>query len=74
MYVCLCYGITERTIEAEIQQGAKSVMDLVKNTGAGGSCGQCIAQMKIMLDNAKPKSLFAFPLNVFNTTTKPTTT
>ena len=41
MYVCLCRGVTDRTIRSEIARGACSVEEIAACTGAGTKCGSC---------------------------------
>lgn len=39
--VCLCYGVNERRIAREIDQGARSIADLTERCRAGGCCMSC---------------------------------
>ena len=41
MIVCLCEGISDRTIRKEAQNGAKNCREVQQRCGAGGSCGMC---------------------------------
>ncbi|WP_117000239.1 (2Fe-2S)-binding protein [Desertimonas flava] len=39
--VCLCYGVNERRIVREIDQGARSIADITERCRAGGCCMSC---------------------------------
>jgi bacterioferritin-associated ferredoxin len=41
MFVCLCKGVTDRTIRAEVARGACSPEEIAACTGAGTRCGSC---------------------------------
>jgi bacterioferritin-associated ferredoxin len=41
MYVCSCRGVTDRTIDAVIAVGARSVEEIARRCGAGARCGGC---------------------------------
>lgn len=41
MFVCLCNGVTSQEIDHCCQSGAKTVEDLMNQTGAGHGCGGC---------------------------------
>jgi bacterioferritin-associated ferredoxin len=45
MYVCLCKGVTDRTIRAEVARGACSTEEIAACTGAGTKCGSCRAEI-----------------------------
>ncbi len=49
MIVCMCEGLSEREIEAEIDQGATSVRDLRRRCGASGQCGICATMLRRMV-------------------------
>ena len=52
MYVCLCVAVTDRDIQAVIDQGARSVADVMQSLGAGTGCGSCRPTIASMLDRA----------------------
>lgn len=60
MIVCLCEGISERTIELAAKGGAKSVEEVSIRCGAGTGCGACheqileIISQRITVEEAKP--------------------
>ncbi|WP_111640383.1 bacterioferritin-associated ferredoxin [Marinimicrobium alkaliphilum] len=41
MYVCLCKGITDRQVEAAIDEGATTLGKLRKALGVASQCGKC---------------------------------
>jgi bacterioferritin-associated ferredoxin len=43
MYICICYGVTDRAIRAAVAQGSGSLEDVSMATGCGTCCGQCRA-------------------------------
>jgi len=43
MYVCLCTGVTEKTIREVLREGASTVEEVMYCTGAGTRCGTCAA-------------------------------
>lgn len=59
VYVCLCHGITERTIREAAAAGARSVPELSAMTGCGTGCGSCVELAEQVLRDARAT---AFPL------------
>lgn len=53
MIICLCNALNEKRIRNEIRDGAATLRLLRKRCGAGGSCGQCVCDLKDMLSEAK---------------------
>jgi bacterioferritin-associated ferredoxin len=41
VFVCLCKAVTDRDIARAIEDGARSVDDVTRCTGAGSACGTC---------------------------------
>jgi len=41
MILCLCQGISDRTVRATIHGGAATLDDVVTACGAGSDCGAC---------------------------------
>ncbi len=41
MYVCLCQGVTDREIHRAVDEGACTVAEVARCTGAGTCCGKC---------------------------------
>lgn len=63
MYVCLCNGITERTVREAAASGARDLSDLIAMTGCATSCGSCAdAAVQILQETRVAR----FPLNVMS--------
>ena len=41
MFVCLCRGVSDRTIQRALDAGAGTVAEVMGCTGAGTCCGRC---------------------------------
>lgn len=50
MIVCLCNGVSERTVESAIHEGARSVAEVSLQCGAGAGCGACHCQISEQID------------------------
>ena len=62
MYVCLCNGITERTVREAAASGARDLSDLIAMTGCATSCGSCAdTAMQILQESRREQR---FPLAV----------
>ncbi len=48
MYVCICAGVTDDEVNAEIAQGADSVEELGYRCGAGTGCGMCHEKLRAL--------------------------
>jgi bacterioferritin-associated ferredoxin len=46
MYVCLCYGISDKELQKLIAQGVCSVKQVQQKCLAGTNCGSCLPQIK----------------------------
>ena len=51
MIVCICRGVSDRTVNQAIDDGARSVRDL-QRCGIGDQCGSCHNFLKKMLSAA----------------------
>lgn len=49
MYVCHCRAVTDRTIRAQIEQGAHDTEAIGQACGAGGRCGGCLPLLRRLL-------------------------
>ncbi|WP_083211374.1 (2Fe-2S)-binding protein [Mycolicibacterium porcinum] len=49
MFVCLCHGITCRTVNAAMANGASTSKRIVAVCGAGSECGRCKSTLRRML-------------------------
>jgi bacterioferritin-associated ferredoxin len=52
MIVCLCKGVSSRTILDEVRRGCRSVSDVARACQAGTGCGACVRQIKDLIDAA----------------------
>jgi len=50
MYVCVCLAVTDREVEAAIEDGAKTREEVTRVCKAGGDCGACHGQIEDMLE------------------------
>lgn len=53
MYICLCKGITDQDIVAEMEQGARNLRDINKRLGVGSQCGSCCQSAKEVIQEYK---------------------
>lgn len=59
MYVCLCKGVTDRTIRRHAEAGARTVDEIGRRCGAGTSCGSCkpdIARLLVEAEEARAEA------------------
>ena len=49
MIVCLCKGVSCRTIDAEVDRGVRTVGGIAKACQAGTSCGMCVGQIRDLI-------------------------
>ena len=61
MYVCICYAVTESTVQDSIDAGASTVAEVTRFCRAGGDCGSCQQHIEGMLEehaeDARPNRL-----------------
>jgi bacterioferritin-associated ferredoxin len=50
MYVCLCKGVSDRTVRACIRAGAGTVHEVGKGCGAGTDCGACRSMIDDLIE------------------------
>jgi assimilatory nitrate reductase catalytic subunit len=50
MFVCSCFAITDKTIQAAIEDGADSVAAVTRACKAGGDCGACQGMIADMIE------------------------
>ncbi len=50
MIVCLCEAVSDRKVRDVIAGGCRTVPDIRRACGAGGSCGSCCAMLRDMLE------------------------
>ena len=50
MYICLCFGVSDKTIKDLIlSKGVASIRELQKLCKAGTNCGSCVCEIKKFL-------------------------
>jgi bacterioferritin-associated ferredoxin len=49
MVVCLCQGISDRTVRASIESGAHTRQQVTQSCGAGDGCGGCHRTIKTLI-------------------------
>ncbi|MBL4686361.1 MAG: (2Fe-2S)-binding protein [Nannocystaceae bacterium] len=49
MIVCLCKGVSSRTIQTEVRRGNCSVKGIAQACQAGTGCGACLQQIREMI-------------------------
>ena len=49
MWVCLCKGVTDRTIKAAVEDGARTTLDVALACRAGSGCGGCLPEVRRVL-------------------------
>ncbi len=55
MYVCLCYGISEKKLRDLCSKKVSGVKDIQRVCEAGKNCGACICQVKSIVKEEKTK-------------------
>lgn len=53
MYVCLCHGVTDRTIREAAENGVSSMRQLGKELGVGTQCGRCASTAREILRESR---------------------
>jgi len=70
MYVCLCKGVTDKTIRRAVDEGLSSMRELRHQYGVGSQCGCCTQCAKDVVNeavaerNARLKSESLLPVEV----------
>jgi bacterioferritin-associated ferredoxin len=49
MIVCHCSVVSDREVTAAVDNGARSLGDLCRETGAGAGCGGCTFSLRALL-------------------------
>jgi bacterioferritin-associated ferredoxin len=52
MYVCVCRAVTEESVRAAIDAGARTVEAVTTECCAGEDCGACHDQIEDMIEDA----------------------
>lgn len=62
MYVCICFGITDKAIQRAAADGVRDVAELTMRTGLGSNCGSCREMASDILNEARTPLLLALPI------------
>ncbi|MEZ4381097.1 MAG: (2Fe-2S)-binding protein [Nannocystaceae bacterium] len=54
MIVCLCKGVSSRTILDEARRGHCTVKQIRQSCQAGSGCGACVRQIRQLLETVGP--------------------
>lgn len=57
MLVCHCRGVSDRQIKRAVKNGACSLRDVARETGAGMRCGGCRSAVAAVFQEAVDKEL-----------------
>lgn len=49
MYVCICFGVTDTQVTAQIDGGARSMREIAASCRAGTDCGRCVKTISAMI-------------------------
>lgn len=50
MYICLCHAVTDRTINEALENGASSVIELMKELKVATQCGSCLSDVSTIVE------------------------
>jgi bacterioferritin-associated ferredoxin len=50
MIVCLCRGVSDRTVRLLVEEGVDTPQAIERACGAGGDCGSCQRQVRQIID------------------------
>ncbi len=56
MIICQCTGTTETDIAQLIRDGASTVREITRSTGAGGCCAPCREEIAAILCRHRPSA------------------
>lgn len=52
MYVCMCYGVTDKAIQNAVEEGGVGNMrELRQRLDVGSQCGKCIQMAQQIIDS-----------------------
>ena len=53
MFVCMCYGITDKQIKSAVEtHGVGNIRELKRVMTLGSQCGKCVELAQEIIDNA----------------------
>jgi bacterioferritin-associated ferredoxin len=55
MILCLCHGVSDRTVTAVIAAGARTVDQVERACGAGGDCGACRDLLEALVERSRER-------------------
>ncbi|MEO8802441.1 MAG: (2Fe-2S)-binding protein [Rudaea sp.] len=64
MYVCVCNGITERSVRQAAADGVHSLSELTRRTGCADCCGSCAYLAARVLADEHERRAFTLPLAI----------
>jgi bacterioferritin-associated ferredoxin len=54
VYVCHCKAVTDRTVDAVVASGARTVAEVTERCRAGGGCGGCHGLLEALIEASAP--------------------
>ncbi len=55
MFVCLCKGLDDKSLEKMRQDGTDTLKKVIKKCGAGGDCGSCAFKINRLLQEGNER-------------------
>ncbi len=52
MYVCNCYGIRERDVQAAIEAGASRPVEVFRHCQTAAQCAKCVCDMRRLIQDS----------------------
>jgi len=62
MYVCVCFGITDKAIQRAADEGVRDIAELTMRTGLGSNCGSCRDMAADILNESHGLVLLPLPI------------
>ncbi len=59
MYVCLCVGVTNKTVADAVAAGASTSKQVAAACGAGSECGRCLRTVRSIIEAERPTAATA---------------
>lgn len=53
MLLCLCKGVSDKTVRWLVQNGSACTKDVMAKCRAGTDCGTCIPELKALVEKTK---------------------
>lgn len=64
MLVCLCKGVSDKTVRWLVQNGSTCCKDVMAKCRAGTDCGTCVPHLKALIEQTKAEEAAAADDNV----------